>query len=38
MARVVNWRRGATAYRVGYRDGRVVEEALDSENIRARHV
>jgi dipeptidase E len=38
IARVVNWRRGATAYRVGYRDGRVVEEALDSESIRAKHV
>ncbi len=38
IARVVNWRRGATAYRVGYRDGRVVEEVLGSENIRGRRV
>jgi dipeptidase E len=36
IARVVNWRSGATAYRVGYRDGRIVEEALGSENIRGR--
>jgi dipeptidase E len=34
IAQVVNWRRGATAYRVGYRDGRIVEEALSSESIR----
>jgi dipeptidase E len=34
IARVVSWRRGATAYRIGLRDGRLVEEALESENIR----
>lgn len=38
IARVVNWRRGATAYRVWHRDGRVVEEQLGSENIRGRRV
>ncbi|MGC1459667.1 MAG: peptidase E [Steroidobacteraceae bacterium] len=38
IAKVVNWRRGATAYRVGYHDGRVVEEALGSESIRAKRV
>jgi peptidase E len=36
IVRVVNWRRGATAYRVAYRDGRIVEEALGSESIRAK--
>ena len=35
IAQVVNWRRGATAYRVSCRDGQVIEEALASENIRA---
>jgi dipeptidase E len=38
IAKVVNWRRGATAYRVEYRAGRVVEEALGSESIRAKRV
>lgn len=38
IAKVVNWRRGATAYRVGHRDGRVVEEMLGSESIRAKRV
>jgi dipeptidase E len=38
IAKVVSWRRGATAYRVVSRDGRVVEEALDSESIRAKRV
>ncbi|HTC53103.1 MAG TPA: peptidase E [Steroidobacteraceae bacterium] len=38
IAKVLSWRRGATAYRVGYRDGRVVEEALGSENIRAKRI
>jgi dipeptidase E len=36
LSRVVNWRRGATAYRVGYRNGRLTEEPLDSETIRRR--
>jgi dipeptidase E len=35
IAQVVNWRRGATAYRVSCRDGQVIEEPLASENIRA---
>jgi len=34
IAKVVNWRRGATAYRVVSRDGRIIEEALPSESIR----
>ncbi len=38
IAKVVSWRRGATAYRVGYRDGRVVEDALGSESIRGKRV
>jgi dipeptidase E len=36
IARVVSWRRGATAYRVGYRDGGIVDEALASESIRTK--
>jgi len=36
LAKVVSWRRGATAYRVMCREGRVVEEALSAENIRPR--
>jgi dipeptidase E len=36
IAKVVNWRRGATAYRVMNRDRQVVEEALASENIRSK--
>ena len=35
IAQVMNWRRGATAYRVTWRDGRVVEEALASESVRS---
>jgi dipeptidase E len=35
IARVVSWRRGATAYRVAHREGQVVEEALACENIRS---
>lgn len=35
LARVVSWRRGATAYRVTYRDGRATEETLASENVRS---
>jgi hypothetical protein len=31
---VVSWRRGATAYRVGYRNGRLTEEMLEGETIR----
>jgi peptidase E len=38
IARVLNWRRGATAYRVTSREGRVVEEALESESIRAKYI
>jgi dipeptidase E len=34
IARVVSWRRGATAYRVGFRDGRMVEEPLACDSIR----
>jgi dipeptidase E len=33
---VVSWRRGATAYRVGFRNGRLTEEPLESETIRRR--
>jgi peptidase E len=36
IARVMNWRRGASAYRVSCRDGRAVEEVLVSESIRSR--
>ena len=36
IARVMSWRRGATAYRVTCREGRPVEEALASESIRSR--
>ncbi len=34
ISQVVNWRRGATAYRIAFRDGQVIEEPLASENIR----
>jgi peptidase E len=34
IARVVSWRRGATAYRVALRDGQMVEEPLACESIR----
>jgi dipeptidase E len=34
ISRVVSWRRGATAYRVGYRNGRLTEEMLEGETIR----
>jgi dipeptidase E len=35
IAQVMNWRRGATAYRVSWREGQVVEEALASESVRS---
>jgi dipeptidase E len=38
IARVLSWRRGATAYRVTSRDGRVIEEALASESVRSQCV
>jgi dipeptidase E len=34
ITRVVNWRRGATAYRITHRDGQLCEEALTSDSIR----
>jgi dipeptidase E len=34
ISRVVSWRRGTTAYRVGYRNGRLTEEMLEAETIR----
>ncbi len=36
IARVMSWRRGATAYRVTCREGHTVEEALASESIRSK--
>ncbi len=38
IAKVLSWRRGATAYRVAHREGQVIEEALASENIRGPRV
>jgi dipeptidase E len=35
IARVLSWRRGATAYRVTSREGRVLEEALASVSVRS---
>jgi dipeptidase E len=35
IARVLNWRRGATAYRVTSREGRIVEEPLASVSVRS---
>ncbi len=34
IAKVVNWRRGATAYRVVTRESQVIEEAMPSDSIR----
>ncbi len=34
IAKVLSWRRGASAHRVMYRDRKVIEETLPSENVR----
>lgn len=35
IARILSWRRGATAYRVTYHERQVVEEALPSDSVRS---